>query len=66
MDDKAIEAQIESLVDKSCLQQVLVAIGQVCLDKADRIRTNRQDGALADAWLSAASKIGKLAKNVKL
>lgn len=47
--------QLETLVDRHGLPQVLEALAMVCSAKADHLRTNWQDdGPQARAWDNAA------------
>ena len=47
--------QLESLVDKHNLATVLDALGQVCSEKAEHLRSNWQDDATAYCWDMAAA-----------
>ena len=53
--------QVEQLVDTLTLPVLLAMLGEVCEEKADHIRTNWQDEALAGFWDDAASAIVALA-----
>lgn len=55
--------QLESLIDKHGLSQVLTAIEDICNGKAEHIESNWQDSATARAW-SKASKRVELANNI--
>ena len=50
---------IESLVDRSSVADVLMALKSVCLDKADHIDSSYGDIPLANRWVLASDKIGK-------
>ena len=58
--------QLEQLVDKTSLVQVLDALSLVCSEKADRMRDHWQDDG-ADYWDRAVSVLLKAAdaKSVK-
>ena len=50
---------IEELVDKSSVADVLIALKNVCLEKADHIDSNYGDIPLSNRWVLASDKIGK-------
>jgi len=56
---KLLQEQLESLIDREGLDEVLTAIEQVCSDKADHVRTNWQDHKTADWWLNASYWAGE-------
>ena len=51
---------LESLIDKYSLDDVLSAIREICLDKADHLRTNWQDEQSAKYWESIEKQINKV------
>jgi hypothetical protein len=52
---------LENIIDKTTLEDVLDALGEICHGKADHIRSNWQDDATAHAWEVVASRIEKAA-----
>jgi len=46
--------ELELMIDKFGLHNVLTALEQVCQEKADHIRSAWQDRVLANAWDAAA------------
>jgi hypothetical protein len=63
MNPALIEA-IEALVDQHGLTQVLVALSEVCSEKAEHLRVNWQDKANAGYWDQDAKRIGHAAAAV--
>jgi len=51
---------LERCIDANNLQETLQMISTICWEKASHALTNRQDGALAEAWEKAALTIEKL------
>lgn len=49
---------LESMIDSANLSAVLEAISDICGEKAEHIRANWQDNALAKDWDTACGKIG--------
>ena len=41
---------LEKLIDTNGLQAVIVALSQICFEKADHIRENWQDDKLSKLW----------------
>ena len=50
---------IESLVDRSSVADVLLALKNVCIEKADHIDSSYGDIPLSNRWILASDKIGK-------
>ena len=50
--------QLETLIDAVGIEAVLMGVSDICGEKADHIRTNWQDGALARRWDIVAGAIG--------
>lgn len=50
---------LEALVDSEGLEDVLIALHLVCLEKAEHLRCNWQDEATAKAWERAADAVRK-------
>jgi hypothetical protein len=57
--------QVEKMIDAMGVDQLLHTIAQVCSDKADHIRDNWQDNALAHVWEKKAAQITNLANKVQ-
>jgi len=49
---------LEKLVDSAGLQGVLMALSEICGEKAEHVRTNWQDKPLARRWNTACGAIG--------
>jgi hypothetical protein len=58
--DEQEKEQLEALVDRTSLAEVIKALAEVCDGKADQARGNWQDEALAQAWAWASAKLGRL------
>lgn len=54
--------QLESMVDKVGLRNVLYALEHICANKAAHVRENWQDNALAKRWNACANKFGLWAR----
>jgi len=57
MTKEELEVQVEQLIDKSNLHQVLVAISRVCGEKATHVAEAWQDRALARTWDQAGNVV---------
>lgn len=58
------QVDLELLVDREGLDEVLRSLGIVCADKADHIRASYSDASLAGRWDAAAKAIFKVSENV--
>jgi hypothetical protein len=47
---------LEQLIDRTSLETVLQNIGNICVEKAEHIRTNWQDDPLARLWQLAGMR----------
>jgi hypothetical protein len=56
-------ADLEQLIDKIGLSEVLQLLADVCYAKADHIETNWQDYRLAKLWEKAAAKLDDVSVN---
>jgi hypothetical protein len=56
--------EIEALVDRTSVRDVLIALANVCGAKAAHIEENWQDTRLSKAWEKAAKKIDSTAAAV--
>ena len=63
---KQLQDQLEGLIDRHSLLDVLLAIGNICAEKSDHALTNWQDSDLADAWTRAMIEIDKAADHPKV
>jgi len=52
---------LEEIIDRHTLSDVLVMLSNICLAKAEHIRTNWQDAPLARAWERDSKVVGKTA-----
>jgi hypothetical protein len=57
-----IPTALEQMVDQHGLYHVLVGLALMCGEKADHIRANYQDDALAHKWDRAANTIFSVAE----
>ena len=55
--------QIESMIDRSSLADVLSHLAQICSDKAEHIRSNWDSDPQAELWEEAAEQIEDLSSN---
>ena len=55
--------QLEALIDATDLAAVLMALSEICGEKAEHIRSNWQDERTARCWDSAAGVIGCIVSN---
>ena len=58
-------AQLETLVDRYSLANVLEALVAVCGDKADHVRANWQDAGLAKDWATDARTIDRIIAKIR-
>lgn len=65
MHNTTLREMLESLVDRHGLTAVLVALSNVCTDKAEHLLHNWQDPTSAKHWDRDAAKIAMAACDVK-
>lgn len=56
---------LERIIDRSSVAQVIGAIEDICREKADHIRSNWQDKALARTWDQDAAVVGRVYGKLK-
>lgn len=56
----AAKDQLEAMIDKSSLNDVLDMLAEICHAKADHLRSNWQDEPAAKDWDRAGNRINKL------
>lgn len=56
---------LESVLDQSSLDQVLLMLARICNEKAEHVRSNWQDKTLARAWEVNANKLARVAETVR-
>ena len=56
---------LETLIDAYGLEGVLYAIGDICAEKADHIRSNWQDERLAKEWSKRTIRVTRTADAVR-
>jgi len=74
LDDNAVPAakpeslceQLEAMIDRASLLDVLTALECVCGEKADHIRANWQDKTTARPWATASKRIGVVARQTEI
>lgn len=52
--------ELELMVDRYSVAEVLEALASICREKADHIRTNWQDNATAKEWDKRANALEKV------
>jgi hypothetical protein len=52
-----MEREIEDMIDRHGLANVLDGIARICFDKADHIQANWQDAHLAGLWAAMANRL---------
>jgi FixJ family two-component response regulator len=57
--------RLEKLIDESSLQEVIERIVHICYEKAEHVRTNWQNEALARIWEHNASKLERIPARLK-
>ncbi len=57
---------LESMLDSTSMSYLLHVIGQLCYEKSEHIRSNWQDGQMADAWSTAGDKLWRLADSSQI
>ena len=62
--DRAEIETLESLIDGANLGAVLMALSEICGEKAEHIRANWQDAATARVWDEACGVIGMASASV--
>jgi hypothetical protein len=61
---KLLMEQIESIVDREGLEEVLIAIIHICDEKAEHVAVNWQDTTTAKWWTNAAEQIQRAERSV--
>jgi hypothetical protein len=65
MEDKILESQIKKLVDKHGLIAVLVAVRDVCYDKANDSMFVQRNHRLAEEWENAAKAFSSISGKIR-
>ena len=55
---------LEAIIDKNSLHEVLNALADICAQKADHIQSSYQDKPLAKTWMKASKKLTELEDDV--
>lgn len=50
MTTQEMQDTLEALIDSNTLASVVNALARICEEKAEHIRSNWQDGAMAKGW----------------
>jgi len=61
-----IQPELEKLVDREGLHDVLDALSTICYEKADHIRTTLRDIELARLWIHTARLLDTFTEKVEL
>lgn len=56
---------LEAFIDRRGLAAVVDALGIICGEKADHVRSNWQDSRTASAWQRRAGQLDRLAATIK-
>ncbi len=59
---QSTQNELENIVDRVGIEKLLIALSDVCAEKAEHVRTNWQDQKLATLW-DRASKVVRVAAN---
>jgi hypothetical protein len=59
-------SSLEGMIDQYGLKKVLSMMSDICAEKADHIRSNWQDAALARQWENEARKLDTAASKVRV
>lgn len=57
--------QLEAMIDRSSLKDVLEMLAEICGEKAEHIRSNWQDEPMARFWEADARKVARVAEKVR-
>lgn len=56
---------LETMMDRASLTDILWALEQIALEKADHVRSNWQDERMANFWEKDAAVVAKAAERVR-
>lgn len=56
-------ADLETLIDCCGIDSVLMAVSEICGEKAEHVQTNWQDTALAKRWATLEGAVGVIVPN---
>ena len=65
-DNSPAMLELEGMVDKVGLRNVLYALSRICAGKADHIVESWQDRTTAAVWYAMSSKLDALAAKVRI
>ncbi len=57
--------QLERMVDKHAIEEVITALADVCAEKADHIAVNWQDHTLAATWSATSKELAAIASKLE-
>jgi hypothetical protein len=63
--NESLQNELEALIDRYGMSQVLLGIAAVCYEKEDHLRTNWQDTTTARAWHSDGVAVENLAAKIR-
>lgn len=61
MNSEELQQELERIIDRTTLAQVCEALARISHAKAEHVRSNWQDNALARCWERAAGRLMTLA-----
>lgn len=61
-----LKIQLEALLDRSDPYSVLLALSEICQEKAEHIAENWQDASLARTWRQASIAVSKSLSNTSI
>ena len=64
MKQNAMEESLERMIDQNGLQAVLVALANVCGDKAEHLASNWQDTTSAKVWEKRGKRLEDVATTI--
>jgi hypothetical protein len=66
MNISALKNTLEPIIDKESLATVLLALSEICTDKAQHVQETYKDKNLTKAWDNASAAIIKACKDIKV
>jgi hypothetical protein len=61
-----VKSTMEAYIDQTSVAQLLDALADVCRDKAEHVRVNRQDQNTARPWDRAAKLLDSLSSKIEV
>lgn len=64
-DAEKAKFELEQMVDRFSVRQVVDMLSEICAEKAEHIRVNWQDFSLAARWQAKAAKLDRVSNSLK-